>query len=67
MPIIDGLELPIARQPISGPGVDALENRKEQGALVEMTDAQFQRNFESVREPLIRGLKAIVEAPLNAA
>ena len=65
MPIIDGLELPIMRQPILGPGVDALENRKEKGALVEMTDAQLQRNFESIREPLMRGLKALIKAPLN--
>lgn len=34
MPITDDLELPIGYVKISGPGVDALDNRKETGSPV---------------------------------
>lgn len=38
MPIVDDLELPIEYVKIRGPGVDALENRKETGSPVCLED-----------------------------
>ena len=38
MPIIDSAELPIAHIKLTGPGVDAIENRKEIGSTVCLED-----------------------------
>ncbi len=36
MPITHDAELPIKYEPVTGPGVDALANRKEEGSPVDL-------------------------------
>ena len=45
--------------PITGPGVDALENRKETGSLREITEAEMRESYERVRDDLFAGLKML--------
>lgn len=57
MPIIEGLELPIERVKVSGPAVDALENRKERDgrmieAKVNMNVLYVKGCFPHYRRPL---------------
>jgi hypothetical protein len=62
MPIIDDLELPIKRTIITGPAVDALENRKECGTI-EDTEALA----NEILANRVRGRAASSEATTPAA
>lgn len=63
--IVDDLELPIAYVPIKGSGVDALNNRKEAGSPVEITEAELRANWGKVREQNLRFLKTLIDTPIR--
>ncbi len=58
--ITDDLELPITRTKLTGPAVDALENRKEHGAAQEVTTAELRARYEAVKDHTLAGLKMLL-------
>jgi hypothetical protein len=48
--------------PISGPGVDALETRKETNNHHKVTAKELRASFESVKDSLFSGLNALLRA-----
>jgi hypothetical protein len=58
MPANDNLELPIKFIPISGPGVDALESRKENNNN-KVKASELRASYEKVKQGLSAGLKAL--------
>jgi hypothetical protein len=54
------IELPITYIPISGPGVDMLENRKETGQPIAVTETEMRDSYESVKGKLFAGMKRLV-------
>lgn len=45
--------------PITGPGVDAFENRKEVGCKVEVTEQEMRDSYQRVKRRLFAGLKQL--------
>lgn len=62
MPIIDQLELPIRQVSVSGPGVDALERRKEDNNNARIEGPELTQNFRAVRADLMSGLRTVLSA-----
>jgi hypothetical protein len=62
MPVTNDLELPIKFVAISGPGVDALESRKENNNNTKVTASRLRANYEKVKQGLNAGLKALTAA-----
>ncbi len=60
MPVTDNLELPIKFVPVSGPGVDALESRKENNNNTKVTASGLRASYNKVKEGLNVGLKALI-------
>jgi len=60
MPVITGLELPIKFVPVSGPGVDMLEARKEHNNNKKVSASELRASYEKVREGLNAGLQALI-------
>lgn len=56
------LDLPIEHVPISGPGVDALERRKETNNSHNVTATELRASFIRVQDALYSGLKALNKA-----
>ena len=65
MPITHDLELPIAYVPITGPGVETYERRKECGSPVEITEAQLRASYEKVKDQVIAGITMLLNAPIR--
>lgn len=65
MSVADDLELPIAPIRVSGATVDAMENRKECGFPIGITEEQLRQNYESVREATLAGLKMLATTPIR--
>lgn len=68
MPIIDDAELPIVPLrfvKIIGPGVDAIENRKECGSPAEITTEELRRSLDKVKDRNFKGLKMLANAPIR--
>jgi hypothetical protein len=62
MPVTDNLELPIKFVPISGPGVDALESRKENNNNTKVKASELRESYEKVKAGLNAGLKMLISA-----
>jgi len=60
MPVTSNLELPIKFVPVSGPGVDALESRKENNNNKKITASGLRASYEKVRKGLIAGLQDLI-------
>ncbi len=65
MPVSNDLDLPIKHVPISGPGVDALEHRKEKNNNHQVTANELRTSFDRVKEVLYSGFKALNKAALE--
>lgn len=59
MPVTDDLQLPIERTILSGPAVDALENRKEIGRLTPVTTAEMRASWGRVKDRIHDGLRQL--------
>lgn len=62
MPIIDGPDFPIRREPVTGPGVDAFVNRKEPGKTEKFDVEKSLKWLTENRERLADALKAILRS-----
>jgi hypothetical protein len=62
MPVVKELDTPIRYTPISGPGVDALEARKEYNNNSRTSAAELRTSFNKVRDGVFAGLRALTEA-----
>lgn len=65
MVVLDDLELPLTRMKFAGPGIDALERRKEENNNEEVKSTRLVENFLRVRGTLMGGLKAVTQAPFR--
>jgi hypothetical protein len=65
MAVNEGANLPITFIKISGPGVDALENRKECGTTRDITEAEMRASFERVKDANFAALKMLCRAALR--
>lgn len=57
----DELELPIQREVITGPGVDALAARKETDNAEPMTADKLRMNWLRMKDSMMAGLKRLCE------
>lgn len=62
MPVTNDLDLPIKRVTISGPGVDALECRKEKNDHHRVSATELRNSFGRVKEALYSGFKTLTKA-----
>jgi len=62
MPVADDLDTPIRYVKITGPAVDALQNRKEDNNNPRVSAAILRRTFHSVKDGIVAGLASLVAA-----
>ena len=62
MPITSELDLPISYIPITGPAVDALDQRKENSSNPRIAATELRDSYDNVKEELFAGIKALVHA-----
>ena len=60
MIMIEGLELPIRGEPISGPAVDANESRREENNHPRITTEFLLSGYESIRVQLLDEFQSLV-------
>jgi len=60
MPVTNNVELPIKFVPVSGPGVDALESRKEYNNNKKVSASELRASYDKVRQGLNAGLLALI-------
>jgi len=61
MPEFDDLELPIEPLKLKGPGVDALENWKEDNNNERVSAEALRQNFNDVRNETVSNLKSLLQ------
>lgn len=62
MPVTTDLDRPVKYVQISGPGVDALEKRKETNNNSPVTASELRTSYEKVKDGLFAGFKALIGA-----
>jgi hypothetical protein len=65
MPTTDELDSPLKRTEFSGPGVEAHERRKESNNNAPVKAEELRASFEKVKNGLLAGVKALINAPRN--
>ncbi|MGZ8395403.1 MAG: hypothetical protein ACXW3X_01895 [Rhodoplanes sp.] len=67
MPISREPDLPISYVPITGPGLDTLDRRKENSSIARIAAIELRESYNTVKDELFAGIKALVQAVPSVA